>query len=208
MTPRVSCRTYYASSRCTWKCSGCLRFEVCLLTLQSLYHVRGNQRVHQAVFGQESLRVVSVHKGFASAVAQGAHGSGAIEAGNLFAEASIDHAVFKDKAIPFEKFSSIHPSKAAAGILEMAGYESLKSHSDTVFPSHIMLAICHTSGSAGSDLLESYGVAYNSLRDRFSAMGALQRNDSERETKKTFGAITDKLVELINPESKNITYTS
>ena len=123
-------------------------------------------------------------------------------------KADIDHAVFKDKAVPFEKFSSIHPSKAAAGILEMAGYESLKSHSDAVFPSHIMLAVCHTSGSAGSDLLKSYGVTYNSLRDRFSTMGALQRTDSESETKKTFGAITDKLVELINPESKNITYTS
>ncbi len=123
-------------------------------------------------------------------------------------KADIDHAVFKDKAIPFEKFSSIHPSKAAAGILEMAGYESLKSHSDAVFPSHIMLAVCHTSGSAGSVLLKSYGVTYKSLRDRFSTMGALQRTDSESETKKTFGAITDKLVELINPESKNITYTS
>ncbi|HBH20985.1 MAG TPA: hypothetical protein DDX33_03070 [Rikenellaceae bacterium] len=123
----------------------------------------------------------------------------------------IDRHNMEAEPIPFEAFNAIRLSKKAIHILKIAGYESLKSESNTVLPAHILLALFRMDFCTGIDFLQSqgidYDVIYKSLYDRgiITANGTTQTED---DTKKTFGALTDKLIAMMNPESQNITFLS
>lgn len=114
---------------------------------------------------------------------------------------NLDRLIFRDTAAAYSETDSVRPTKAAAEVLKLSGYEALKAGSHTIRTAHFLLAICRTDGSASSSYLRSHKVEYEHLQRSMQKKGML-RDVTEHApaiiTDEIAGALGEQLSNLIS----------
>lgn len=91
-------------------------------------------------------------------------------------KSGIDGAIFRDKSIPYYDGEKIRPTPAAAAVVSIAAYESLRSGKGMVFSTHLLLAISRAEGSASRSYLTGRSLGYTALRRLLADKGMLEES--------------------------------
>ena len=75
----------------------------------------------------------------------------------------IDSKVFRENPIPFSEADSVKATRAAASVLNMAAFEALKTGSEELDSTHLLLAVSLTTDNAASEFLNSQGITHEAI---------------------------------------------
>ena len=111
---------------------------------------------------------------------------------------SIDDAVFQESPVPYCDRDAVKMTKAAGRMVALAGLEALRCGTDTVCPSHLLLAISRGTDSKAGTLLYEEGVDYDILHSFLSAHGMLSDRTGIRtpSTEEMLGPLGEQLTAL------------
>lgn len=88
----------------------------------------------------------------------------------------IDARVFQEKALSLIDQERLRPTKAAAALVSVAGYEALKSGSTELLSTHLLLALARSENTASAAYLSSNSLSYEILLEEMKRAGRLKED--------------------------------
>lgn len=122
-----------------------------------------------------------------------------IDPGDL--KRSLDEHLFRPEPLNFGEPEAVHPTRAAAEVIRLSGYEALKHSSGTIRTVHLLLAISLSEGSASSEYLLDRGAGHEILEKKMNEKGMLHEATEHAPViinEKIVGALGEQLGNLIS----------
>lgn len=110
----------------------------------------------------------------------------------------IDGRIFSDRAIPWQDFARIRPTRPAAALLSASAYEALKHAQHEILSSHFLLALMRSQGNVSAGLLRQGGLDY----ERVYALMREQRFVLQRRERET---ALPRVEDLLGPLGEQLT---
>ncbi len=115
----------------------------------------------------------------------------------------IDSRIFEDTPIPYNEISGIKLSNSARGVFNISAFEALKSGTEEVLPTHLLLALSRTSGNATSDYLITSKITPQTLSERIAASSPEATPEALPRFEDIAGALGEQLSNLFGSKNNN-----